>query len=90
VVPGRESVTLPAGALSRDEAVTRYRAATGADVENLDYYIVLNHWRSACIAHGVYARYVRGQKPADGVDIESFRRSVTARLDQAEAAATIL
>ncbi|HKE72333.1 MAG TPA: phosphotransferase family protein [Acidimicrobiales bacterium] len=90
VLPGREAITMPATFPTAEEAVARYAARTGADLSGLDYFLTLNHWRSACIAQGVYARYVRGQKPADGVDVEGFRRAVAARLEAAEAAAAPL
>jgi len=83
-LPGRESITMPATFPTADEAVARYAVRTGADLTGLDYFLTLNHWRSACIALGVYTRYVRGQKPADGVDVDGFRRAVAARLDAAE------
>jgi aminoglycoside phosphotransferase (APT) family kinase protein len=75
------------GYFSADEMVARYAAGTRARVDNLDYYIAFNHWKSACIVHGVYTRYVRGQKAADGVDLNSMRDSIGRYLDQAELAA---
>jgi aminoglycoside phosphotransferase (APT) family kinase protein len=87
---GREDITMPASFPSAEEITERYARHTGADVSELQYFITLNHWRSACIAHGVYTRYVRGQRPSTGVDVEGFRRSVGLRLDAAaEAAATL-
>jgi aminoglycoside phosphotransferase (APT) family kinase protein len=89
-LPGREELTMPPSFPSIAEAIEIYRARTGTDLGHLDYFISFNHWRSACIAHGVYTRYVRGQKPADGVDVEGFRRAVEARLTAAmESAASI-
>jgi len=82
-LPGREELTMPPSFPSLAEAITIYQAMTGADLADLDYFITFNHWRSACIAHGVYTRYVRGQKPTEGVDVEGFRRSVDARLSAA-------
>jgi aminoglycoside phosphotransferase (APT) family kinase protein len=87
-IPGR--TTMPAGFIDADELLARYRERTGADVSMLDYYITLNHWRSACIVQGVYTRYARGQKSSEGVDVEGFRASMEARLSQAaESAARI-
>lgn len=90
-LPGREGITMPATFPSADEVVARYAARTGADLEGLAYFLALNHWRSACIVHGVYTRYIRGQKPPDGVDLDGFKASIGARLDAAaETAARLL
>jgi aminoglycoside phosphotransferase (APT) family kinase protein len=89
-LPGHEGFTMPAGFPSRTEVVERYQQRTGADVSRLDYYTTFNHWRSACIAQGVYTRYVKGQKQADGEDVERFRRMTEQRLARAVAAATSL
>ena len=40
----------------------RYAELTGADLSNLAYYRAFNAWKTACILHGVYARYQAGQK----------------------------
>ena len=66
--------------------VERYATATGADVGGLPYFVALNNWRSACIAHGVYSRYVRAGRELHGLDIERFRATVDSRLAQAEEA----
>jgi aminoglycoside phosphotransferase (APT) family kinase protein len=87
---GREDITMPASFPSAGEVVARYGKQTGADLSDLEYFIILNHWRSACIAHGVYTRYVRGQRPAEGVDVEGFKRTVGVRLDVAASAAAAL
>jgi aminoglycoside phosphotransferase (APT) family kinase protein len=71
------------GWLSPDELIARYEQRTHADLGRLAYFIAFNYWRSACIRHGVYTRYVRGQRPADGVDIEVFREGVQDRLSHA-------
>jgi aminoglycoside phosphotransferase (APT) family kinase protein len=68
---------------SRHELVERYAEHTQADLEGLPFFIAFNYWRSACIRHGVYTRYVRGQKAADGIDVDVFRQGVHERLDLA-------
>ena len=42
----------------------------------LDYYIGFNRWKSAAIVHGVYARYMAGQKSTEGIDLEGLRSSI--------------
>lgn len=75
------------GYLSPDEMIQRYRLETGADVSQLDYYLAFNHWKSACIIHGVYTRYVRGQKSSQCVDLAMMRSNIATLLDEATAAA---
>jgi aminoglycoside phosphotransferase (APT) family kinase protein len=89
-IPGRESLTMPSSFPSATEVITRYTSKTGNDLADLDYFIALNHWRSACIVQGVYTRYVRGQRPAEGVDLEGFRSSIGFRLEAASEAAAAL
>jgi aminoglycoside phosphotransferase (APT) family kinase protein len=87
--PGDEGVygTDPATALrgfpTRDELAARYARATGADLSNLAYYRAFNSWKTACIVHGVYARYQAGQKSTEGVDLEGLRSRVFIALDAA-------
>jgi aminoglycoside phosphotransferase (APT) family kinase protein len=75
------------GYLSPDELVERYQEKSGISVGNLDYYIAFNYWKSACIIHGVYTRYVRGQKSTHGLDLEGMRASIATLVSQAAEAA---
>ena len=52
----------------------RYAAHTGADLSQLSYYRSFNWLKTACIIHGVYARYRRGQKSTEGVDVDTEGR----------------
>ena len=88
---GRDDmVSMLPGFPDRAHLVARYARATGADLGALAYFVALNHWRSACIAHGVYARYAGGQRSSDGLDIERFRATVDVRLTQAAEATRAL
>ena len=49
----------------------------------LDYYIAFNRWKTACILHGVYARYMAGQKSTEGVELETLRLRIESSLDKA-------
>lgn len=60
------------------ELADRYASRTGSDLSKLDFYIGFNRWKSAAIVHGVYARYMEGQKSTEGVDLEGLRT----RIDQ--------
>src|SRR6056297_67642 len=75
--------TLP-GFASRDELVEMYAAHTGADLSNLAYYRAFNSLKTACILHGVYARYLRGQKSSEGVDLEHLAARMRASIEVAE------
>jgi aminoglycoside phosphotransferase (APT) family kinase protein len=71
---------------SRRELARRYAARTGRDLSALDYYIGFNWWKSACIVHGVYARYCAGKKSTAGVDLEDLHGRIGRYLTLAERA----
>jgi hypothetical protein len=56
----------------------------------LDYYTGFNRWKTACIVHGVYARYVEGKKSTDGIDLDEMRSRIGRSLAAAEAAVSRL
>ena len=63
----------------RAALVERYVERTGADVEDLDFYVALAYWKLACIAEGVYARYRAGVMGDVGAgDMEAFAERVGA------------
>ena len=63
--------TLP-GFCDRQFLVDRYQEHTGARRLQHRYYRAFNHWKTACIVQGVYARYLHGQKSTEGVDVDAF------------------
>jgi aminoglycoside phosphotransferase (APT) family kinase protein len=65
---------------------TRYGTRTGRDLSSLDYYTGFNRWKSACIVHGVYARYMEGKKSSEGVDLEHMRSRIEVSLELSEEA----
>ncbi|MGB0261575.1 MAG: phosphotransferase family protein [Henriciella sp.] len=69
---------------SRRELAARYAQRTGRDLSDLDYYVGFNFWKSAAIMHGVYARYVAGQKNSDGEDLDGWRTRIKQCLTAAE------
>ncbi|MCG6205797.1 phosphotransferase family protein [Rhodopseudomonas sp. HC1] len=81
-----EAPTAMPGFPSRTMLAERYAARTGRDLSKLDYYVGFNRWKSAAITHGVYARYMAGQKSAEGVDLDSLRRRIGEQLDLADQA----
>jgi aminoglycoside phosphotransferase (APT) family kinase protein len=80
---GDAPTALP-GFASRADLVDRYRERTGADLSRLDLYRGFNWLKTACIVHGVYARYRRGQKSTEGVDLPALHARIGASIDLAE------
>jgi len=74
---GTGSPTGAGGFGSRDEITSRYAAATGFDLTDINYYRAFSYWRLAVISEGIYARYRHGTM-GDGsaTDPEIFRERV--------------
>jgi aminoglycoside phosphotransferase (APT) family kinase protein len=53
-------VTALPGFLKREEAIARYAEKSGRDLSNLDFYVVLAHFKLAVIVEGIYARFLEG------------------------------
>jgi aminoglycoside phosphotransferase (APT) family kinase protein len=83
-VYGADPPTALPGFPSRDELIDRYANATGADLSDLPYYRTFNSFKTACILHGVYARYRAGQKSTEGVDVDMLFARIGLSLDAAE------
>ena len=81
-----DAATNVSGFPSRSEMAQRYAEKTERDLSNLDYYTGFNRWKSACILHGVYARYMEGKKSAAGVDLETMRVRIDGALTLSEQA----
>ncbi len=67
----------------REVLAKRYADRTGLSIDLLDYYIGFNHWKSAAILHGVYARYRAGQKSTEGIDVGAVKERILLSLDAA-------
>ena len=72
------------GFASRDALIGYYADRTGADLRQLGYYRSFNSFKTACIVHGVYARYKLGMKSTDGIDMPGLFDRVLASIDLAE------
>ena len=81
-----EAATAVPGFPTRTEMAARYGTRTGRDLSNLDYYTGFNRWKSACIVHGVYARYMEGKKSSEGIDLEHMRSRIEVALILSEEA----
>ncbi len=84
---GVDAPTVLDGFPSRAELLARYATATGADLSMIPYYRAFNCFKTACIIHGVYARYCAGKKSTEGVDMDLLRSRIGIALDNAEAMA---
>ncbi|MEZ5341129.1 MAG: phosphotransferase family protein [Acidimicrobiales bacterium] len=81
------AATAAPGFLRRSALVERYSSITGCDVSQLDYYRSFNYFKTACILHGVYARYLMGQKSTEGVDMEGLYNRMRGSIELAIAQA---
>jgi aminoglycoside phosphotransferase (APT) family kinase protein len=64
--------TTAPGFPSRDRLIERYAEITRADLSQLSFYRSFNYFKTACILHGVYSRYMEGQKSTVGIDVEDL------------------
>ena len=55
-------------------------------MSQLPYYVAFNRFKTACILHGVYARYRNGQKEISAEDLEELRQRVENSITRAEMA----
>ncbi len=81
-----EAATSPPGFPPRTAMRDRYAERTGRDLSKFDYYVGFNRWKTACIVHGVYARYMEGKKSTEGVDLETLRERISLSLTLSEQA----
>ena len=79
-----ETATAVPGFPTRTELVQRYAQKTGRDLSNVGYYFAFNRWKTACISHGVYARYMAGKKSSDDIDLALMRSRLDISLTRAE------
>lgn len=80
-LPG--AATTLAGFPGRAEMVAAYEAASGRDVDSLDYYQAFGYWKLACILEGVFTRYKAGAMGNDGADADAFGGVVQLLAEQA-------
>ena len=82
-VYGADPPTALPGFPSRAELMERYAAATGADLSTSATTERSTRWKTACILHGVYARYRAGQKSTEGVDLNTLYVRIGLSIDSA-------
>lgn len=80
-----EAATTAPGFPRRQALADHYARLTGCDLSNLDYYRTFNYFKTACILHGVYARYMLGNKSTEGIDVAGLKDRMIGAIDLAEA-----
>jgi aminoglycoside phosphotransferase (APT) family kinase protein len=80
-----QAVTRTGGVLSRRELAARWSAATGIDINRLDFYLCFAFWRLAAIVEGAYELYVAGK--VDTPYARGLKYDVPALLEEASLAA---
>jgi aminoglycoside phosphotransferase (APT) family kinase protein len=62
-----------------EDAKTRYAARSGRSIENLDYYVVLAHFKLAVIVEGINERFKQGGTVGAGFEAMGARATALAR-----------
>jgi aminoglycoside phosphotransferase (APT) family kinase protein len=87
-VEGDITPTAVGGFPGREAMCERYEAATGRNLDGINYYRAFSHWRLAAIGQGVYKRYLVGAMGENReIDLDAYKQSVHTR---AEAALALL
>ena len=81
-----QPANLAPGFPTREQLRSRYAAASGRDLSQLDFYVALGYWKLAIILEGVYARYAAGQYGKVDPGIEHFARLVERLAEAADEA----
>jgi len=81
-----DAPTLAPGFPDRAFIIDRYASQTGRDLVDLPFYLAFNRFKTACILHGVYARYKNGQKAIEFEDLQAMRERVDNAIKRAEIA----
>lgn len=82
---GDSETTGLAGFLTQEEIADLYSEGSGVAKDSINYYRAFAQWRLACIAEGVYARYLAGQQgdQDEDIDLERMNASVGERAERA-------
>jgi aminoglycoside phosphotransferase (APT) family kinase protein len=71
-------ISLP-GFPAWDEAKARYASKSGRNVDDLDFYIVLAHFKLAVIVEGIRERFEKGGTVGEGFEGMAARATALAR-----------
>lgn len=79
--------TLAGGFPTRAELLTRYAAASGHEVPDVEFYVAFGYWRIACIVEGIHARHRSGAMGNPSEDAAHFAARAAELTAMAERAA---
>ncbi len=83
-VEGDATPTALGGFPPREVLCERYEAATGRNLDGINYYRAFSHWRLAAIGQGVYKRYLVGAMGENReMDLDAYKQSVQVRAQAA-------
>lgn len=88
--PTSTATSLAPGFPRREVLADRYAELTGRDLSGLGFYTAYNHFKTACIIHGVYARYMLGQKAIGEQELADLRHRLGECIERAVAAGDLL
>lgn len=77
------TVTGQPGYWTRQQIVARYAQQSGLDLSALPWYQALALWKSAIFCEAIYTRWLKGERPGDGVFGPSLESGVPLLLQQA-------
>ena len=55
-----------------------------SSLEELPFYVAFNYFKITCIVQGVYARFQRGVRSTQGLDLDAFRKRIMGLARSAE------
>jgi aminoglycoside phosphotransferase (APT) family kinase protein len=87
--PGETDVPYEEGRLdegysTRAALLSRYEKKSGRSLEDLPLYVAFNGFKVTCIVQGVYARFHRGVRSPQGLDLDAFHKRVMGLARSAE------
>jgi aminoglycoside phosphotransferase (APT) family kinase protein len=80
---GSSPVTAEDGFPTRAQLVERYAAASGRDVEPLEWFEALALWKAAVFCEAIYGRFIRGELGAEDTRAAIFEHAVPLLADTA-------
>jgi aminoglycoside phosphotransferase (APT) family kinase protein len=85
-----EEGRLDEGYPMRAALLSRYEEKSGRSLADLPFYIAFNYFKTTCIVQGVYARFRRGVRSTQGLDLDAWRDVIVNAARSAEIATAAL
>jgi aminoglycoside phosphotransferase (APT) family kinase protein len=64
------------GYATRAELIARYEEKSARKLGDLPFYIAFNYFKTTCIVQGVYARFRRGVRSTQGLNLDALRERI--------------